>query len=218
MNFILIVVFLVSFAGILSAVFFVRSQERSRHMKETAQKFDTLYKDLRSSMQAFVDSGSIPCYSDREWLNEVGKIRYYGANAWRLRHNTGKISPTEHAASDVLWYKDNKFAFEYACLFTDTNPTKLKIIPALVEKTAPTQDGLQMCELKLAASNGGVPILFCTTINPRIPPLRAGDLVAFQIAALTPESKSAVFGCIGFVVAKLEPALSASLGWKVYGS
>ncbi len=98
----------------------------------------------------------------------------------------------------------------------DCSIQERKIIPALVEKVGATNDGLQMCQLTLAGRNGGTRVLFGKTINSRVSQLHIGDLVAFLVASVNPEwQRSAVFGCVGFVVAKLEPAISNSRSWKV---
>jgi hypothetical protein len=149
------------------------------------------YRDLRAEMQLFIESGAMPRYTDRNWLHDTAQ--------------NASIIP-----KDVIYYKDNKSAFDSACQFMDTSIKELKIIPALVEKTAPTSDGLQMCQFNLASADGGTPVLFCTTIDNHVPRLYAGELAAFQIAAINPE-----WGRVGFIVAKLDPAISATRGWKV---
>jgi hypothetical protein len=150
------------------------------------------YRDLRANMQLLMESGVMPRYTDRDWLQD-----------------TIETASLVVVPKDVIYYNDNKSAFDSACEFMDTSIKELKIIPALVDKTAPTSDGLQMCKLNLASVNGGTPILFCTTINNQIPTLSVGELVAFQIAGINP------YWLFGFIVAKLEPAISATRGWKV---
>lgn len=164
---------------------------------ELSRVFLEHYEALRIVIQRLIESGPMPCFGDQEWMD-----------ARPLAATTVK--------PDVIYYKDNKSAFEDACDWMDCSIQERKIIPALVEKVGATNDGLQMCQLNLAGRNGGTRVLFCKTINSRVSQLHVGDLVAFLVASVNPEwQRSAVFGCVGFVVAKLEPAISNSRSWKV---
>jgi hypothetical protein len=53
------------------------------------------------------------------------------------------------------------------------------------------------------------------TIDNRVAELRAGDMAAFLLVRVNQVTTSPIFARIGFVVAKLEPALSTTRGWKV---
>jgi len=86
------------------------------------------------------------------------------------------------------------------------------VIAGLVEQVHVDKDELQTCRLCLPE---GRAVLFCTTISKQVPPLRVGDLVAYFIGAVFPEASASSFGHMGFIVAKLEPTISISRGWKV---
>lgn len=168
--------------------------------EEVSRVFLEHYEAFRLSIQRAINSGAMPRFAEQEWIND--------ASNEKLSAPSIKL--------DVIYYKDNNSAFESACDWMDCSMHDGKIIPALIEKVATTNDGLQMCQLKLPGENGGARVLFCKTINSRIAQLQVGDLVAYLIANTNPELKrSSVFGCIGFVVAKLEPAISNSRSWKV---
>ena len=198
MAYVLAVVILIVAAGVIGFALKERGRKRRSKVETAARIFDEFYTSLRTSMESFIQAGKIPVYSNQEWLQQ-----------------TAPNPAAEHLNPDVIYYKSNDDAFQSACDWMDCSLEELKIIPALVERASLTNDGFQMCTLKLASKEGGRPILFCTTIERRFPELKVGDLVAFQVGGFNPEWRSTVFGCAGFIVAKLEPALSIKRGWKV---
>jgi hypothetical protein len=113
-----------------------------------------------------------------------------------------------------LVFKDNKSAFEYSCKFMDCKIEPGQVLPALVNRAEPGKENLQVLALTLVSDDGGMEIPFCTTVNEEVPTLAQGDLVAFQIVEFDP-TLPLVVGLIGFVVAKLEPALDLVQGWKI---
>lgn len=114
---------------------------------------------------------------------------------------------------EVLTFKDNKAAFQYACDFLDCKGQDNKVLPALVTKIAQTKDGLQACALLLASRSGGDEVLYCTTLNETVPPLTEGDLVAYHLIKY--KRLSLLRGHLGFVIAKLEPQYEVNRGWRV---
>jgi hypothetical protein len=172
-----------------------RRDKRQTAANEIAKVFHQEYEKLRDLLQARVRSGQLRAFSEHDWL-------------------IGGAEP-EAGAPDVLRFKDNRRAFEYASAYMNTGRSEGKVLVGLIEAVERAAHGLQACRLRLAGDAGGVAVPFCMTIDNRVAELRAGDLAAFLLVSVNEVTKSQIFVHVGFVVAKLEPALSATRGWKV---
>jgi hypothetical protein len=172
-----------------------RRDKRQTAANEIATVFHQEYEKLRDLLQARVRSGQLRAFSEHDWL-------------------IGGAEP-EAGAPDVLRFRDSRRAFEYASAYTNSGLSEGKVLIGLIEAAERAAQGLQSCRIRLAGAAGGVVVPFCMTIDNRVAELRAGDLTAFLLVSLNEVPKSHIFAHIGFVVAKLEPALSATRGWKV---
>jgi len=124
----------------------------------------------------------------------------------------------EKKVTGDLVFKDNTSAFEHACEYMDCRIVVGASLIALVKTADFNPDGRQSCTLLLESDDGGREILLCETLNERVPILKVGDLVAYQVIGYFPESRSKIaqLSIPGFIVAKLKPAYSVDYsGWRV---
>ena len=132
----------------------------------------------------------------------------------------GSPLPLPKDIPEILPFKDNKSAFEYACNFLECDLKAGAVLPAFVQQVAPYShdNSLQQCMISVANRDGGIS-LFSVTVNNTVPHLDAGDLVLYTVdsfVSIDPNVASPL-NIIGFVTAKIQPEFHLTKGWRISG-
>ncbi len=122
--------------------------------------------------------------------------------------------------NDVLHFKDADAAFEYACMFGDTELREGAnlfsiVIPSGVGNADILEDerGIQTCMIKVSDEDAGHTTI-AQTAGRNGPRLKIGDAVIWHCM----ERSAQLDGMwMGLIVAKVEPSLSIAQGWKIVG-
>jgi hypothetical protein len=133
----------------------------------------------------------------------------------------GSPLPLPANIPEVLQFRDNYSAFEYACEYLNNELKVGAKLPALIDRTGSfvPNPSLQMCSLKIASKAGGIDFI-CPTSDNNIPKLEPGDLALFDIAAIQSDKLDVnditlQLNMFGFVTAKLKPEFSLTKGWAI---
>ena len=115
------------------------------------------------------------------------------------------------ATPDVLYFKDNASAFEYACRFTPSEVAIGVNAMGIVLLDSIDKSGQQVLVLRLDDPNRTE--VSAWVAYPKLS-VKAGDLVMYRLQFIKPEIPNP-FDKIGVVGAKVAPEYSLKTGWKL---
>ena len=119
---------------------------------------------------------------------------------------------TTSTKPDVLHFKSNDAALEYAGAHLENEPQVDAHLPAIV--VAQTEGGLASAyTLRIGHSRTGIETVIASPTSEQVGPFVPGDLVSVWIRKLDLEA-SAPSQIVGVITGKLEPTFHVTKGWK----
>jgi len=120
-------------------------------------------------------------------------------------------APKPPAGSTLLSFKDAQSAVKYACDYTECSLKDGSILPALVLKSRVLENGLQICDLELAAAFVSTRQSAGLTAGAKGPKLEPGMLVAWQVRWGNADATI----ISGRIIATLHPNFDIEKGWII---